>query len=88
MTRYLRLKDTHSNLGATFSREDGDNSMDMESVLHGSENDTEDENQLNLPETIDSLTTGSNLQKKFKKQKKWKNILEKSMRFWKHLENR
>ena len=35
--------------------------MDMESVLHGSENDIEDENQLNLPETIDSLTTGSNL---------------------------
>ena len=47
LTRYLRLKDTHSNLGETFSREDGDDSMYMESALHGSENEIVDENQLN-----------------------------------------
>ena len=37
----LRLKDNHSNLGETFSREDGDDSIDMDSALHGSENEVE-----------------------------------------------
>ena len=69
--------------GETFSRADGDNNMDMESVLHadgddsidmesvlhGSENEIEDENQLNLPETIDSLKTSSNLKKNSKNKK-------------------
>ena len=58
---------------------DGDDSMDMESVLHGSENYIEDENQLNLPETIDSLKTSSNLKKKFKKQKKWEKFSRKKI---------
>ena len=72
MTRYLKLKDTHSNLAETFSREDGDDSMDIESALHGSENEIEDENQLNLPETIDSLKTSSNLKKNSKNKKSGK----------------
>ena len=77
--------------GETFSRADGDNNMDMESVLHadgddsidmesvlhGSENEIEDENQLNLPETIDSLKTSSNLKKKSKNKKSGKNLQEK-----------
>ena len=58
---------------------DGDDSMDMESVLHGSENYIEDENQLNLPETIDSLKTSSNLKKKFKKQKQWEKFSRKKI---------
>ena len=41
LTRFLRLKDNHSNLGETFSREDGDDSIDMDSALHGSENEIE-----------------------------------------------
>ena len=77
LTRYLRLKDTHSNLAETFSREDGDDSIDMESALHGSDNEIEDENQLNLPETTDSLKTSSNLKKKLKKQKKWEKFARK-----------
>ena len=72
LTRYLKLKDTHSNLAETFSREDGDDSMDIESALHGSENEIEDENQLNLPETIDSLKTSSNLKKNSKNKKSGK----------------
>ena len=77
LTRYLRLKDTHSNLGETFSREDGDDSMYMESALHGSENEIEDENQLNWPETINSLKTSSNLKKNSKNKKSGKNLQEK-----------
>ena len=50
--------------------------MDMECALHRSENEIEDENQLNLAEAIDSLTTSSNLKKK-SKNKKRKNIQEK-----------
>ena len=49
----------------------------MESALLGSENEIEDENQLNLPETIDSLTTSSNLKKNSKNQKSGKNLQEK-----------
>ena len=44
--------------------------MDMECALHRSENEIEDENQLNLAEAIDSLTTSANLKKKIKKQEK------------------
>ena len=88
LTRYLRLNDTHSNLVKTFSREDSDHSMDMESDLHGSENETEDENQLNLPESTDSLTTSSSNLKKIQKTKVRKIFKEKNIRFWKNLENR
>ena len=66
---------------------DGDDSMDMESVLHGSENEIEDENQLNLPETIDSLKTSSNLKKNSKNKKSGNNLQEKNIRFWINLEN-
>ena len=49
----------------------------MESALLGSDNKIDDENQLNLPETIDSLTTSSNLKKKSKNKKSGKNLQEK-----------
>ena len=54
----------------------------MESPLYGSENEIEDENQLNLLEPIDSLTTSSNLKKI--KTKKNREIHKKKM-FWKNL---
>ena len=88
LTSFLRLKDTHSNLGEIFSKEDGGDSMDMECALHRSENEIEEENQLNLAEAINSLTTSANLKKKNQKTRKGRIYKKKNMRFWKNLENR
>ena len=49
----------------------------MECALHGIENKIEDENQVYLPETIDSLTTFSNLKKKIKNRRNGKHLQEK-----------
>ena len=59
----------------------------MECALHGIENKIEDENQVYLPETIDSLTTFSNLNKKLKTGEMENIYKKKNMRFWKNLEN-
>ena len=69
LTRFVRLKDNHSNLGETFFREDGDDSIDMDSPLPGSENEVERKNQLIFPKTIDSVTTSSNLKKNSENKK-------------------
>ena len=65
----LKTKDNHSNLGETFFREDGDDSIDMDSALPGSENEVERKNQLIFPKTIDSVTTSSNLKKNSENKK-------------------
>ena len=63
-------------------------SIDMEGALHESENEIEDENQLNLPKSIDGLITSfSNLKKIQKTKKERKTYSKKNLRFSKNLEN-
>ena len=60
----------------------------MEGALHESENEIEDENQLNLPKSIDSLITSfSNLKKIQTTKKERKTYSKKNLRFSKNLEN-
>lgn len=61
LTRYLRLKDTHSNLEKKFSKDDGGDIMDMECDSRRSENEVENKHQLRvgLLETACNMKTSS-----------------------------